>query len=97
MNEKGNENRIVHGYFRGHHCDLNDDLITKGNKLRKTISMNKLHQLDKLTRITSRSATLLDVIVTNKRDTVLHADVLPNVPADHDFFYRNGWQNVRQH
>ncbi len=47
--------------------------------------MNKLHQIiDKPTRVTPQSATLLDVIVTNTRDTVIHRDVVPNVNADHD-------------
>ncbi len=47
--------------------------------------MNKLHQIvDKPTRVTPQSATLLDVIVTNTRDTVLHKDVILSVIADHD-------------
>ncbi len=65
--------------------DLNDDLLAPNNKLSTIISMNKLHQIiEKPTRITSQSATLLDVIVTNNRDTVLHADVAPSTIADHD-------------
>ncbi len=65
--------------------DLSDDLLTDGGKLSTIISMNKLHQIiDKPTRVTPQSATLLDVIVTNTRDTVIHRDVVPNVIADHD-------------
>ncbi len=53
--------------------DLNDDLLTNGSKLNTIISMNKLHQLvDKPTRVTPQSATLLDVIVTNTRNTMIH-------------------------
>ncbi len=65
--------------------DLNDDLLTNGSKFITIISLNKLHQIvDKPTRVTPQSATLLDVIVINTRDTVIHKDVIPNVIADHD-------------
>ncbi len=64
--------------------DINDDLLKRGNKLSTIINMNKLHQIvDKPTRVTLQSATLLDVIVTNKRDTVIYKDIIPKVIADH--------------
>ncbi len=34
--------------------------------------------------MTPQSVTLLDVIVTNTRDTVIHKDIIQNVTADHD-------------
>ncbi len=65
--------------------DLNDDLLTNGSKLSTIISMNKLHQIiDKPTRVTPQSATILDVIGTNTRDTVMLKDIIPNIIADHD-------------
>ncbi len=65
--------------------DINEDLLKRGNKLRTIINMNKLHQIvDKPTRVTPQSATLLHVIVTNKGDTPVDKDILPNVIADHD-------------
>ncbi len=46
--------------------DINDDLLKRGNKLSTIININILHQIvDKLTRVTQKSATLLDIIVTN--------------------------------
>ncbi len=65
--------------------DINDDLLKRGNKFSTIINVNKLHQIvDKPTRVTPQSATLLDVTVTNKCDTFLYKDILPNVIADHD-------------
>ncbi len=65
--------------------DLDGDLLAIDNKLSTIISMNKQHQIvDKPTRITSQSATLLDVVVTNKRNTVPHVDVTPNIIDNHD-------------
>ena len=46
--------------------DLNDDMLSQGNKLSKIVSNIKLKQLvENPTRITDTSATLLDVIITN--------------------------------
>ncbi len=65
--------------------DLYDDLFTNRNKLSSIIRMNKLHQvIDKPTRVTPQTATLRDVIVTNRSDTIIHKDVMPSVIADHD-------------
>ncbi len=52
--------------------DLNDDLLSNSNKLNTIMSMNKLQQIiDKPTHITTQSATLLDIIITNRQDTTL--------------------------
>ena len=40
--------------------------------------------IDKPTRTTSHCATLLDVIITNKRETIISSDVEPCPIADHD-------------
>lgn len=65
--------------------DFNDDMMTQGNKISKLIKNNKLTQIiDKPTRTTSTSATLLDLIITNKPDVILSQDVVPQVIADHD-------------
>ncbi len=65
--------------------DIKDDLLKRGNNLSTILNMNKLHQIvDKTTPVTPQSATLLDVMVTNGRDTVIYKDIMPNVIADHD-------------
>lgn len=65
--------------------DLNDDLFSSNNKLSQIIKNTKLCQIiDKPTRVTPMSATLLDVIITNKPDIVIHSDVTPCGIADHD-------------
>ena len=51
--------------------DLNEDLL-KVNRLEQILNKLILYQLIKeLTRITPRSKTLIDVIITNNRDTVI--------------------------
>ncbi len=46
---------------------------------------NKLTQIiDKPTRITSTSATLLDLVIANNPGIVLNHVVVPQVIADHD-------------
>ncbi len=65
--------------------DLNDNLLSSGNRLKTILNANRLRQIvDKPTRVTPQSATLLDIIATDKYDTVIHKDVIPNVIADHD-------------
>ena len=65
--------------------DFNDDVLIMGNKISKIIKNNNLTQvIDKATRSTSTSATLLDLIVTNMPDVILAHDVVPLVIADHD-------------
>ena len=66
--------------------DLNDDYLCKKSKLRKIVGYSRLSQIiEKPTRITLNSATLLDVIITNNMsDTVISSVVLPCPVADHD-------------
>ena len=54
--------------------DLNEDLL-KVNRLEQILNKLNLYQLIKEpTRITQRSKTLIDVIITNNRDSVIHAE-----------------------
>ncbi len=65
--------------------DLNDDLFRYGNKLKTIINANRLHQIiNKPTRVTPNSATLLDILVTNKPELIIHRDAVPKIIADHD-------------
>ncbi len=65
--------------------DFNDDLLGSNSKLQKVIENAKLTQLiTKPTRITSNSATLLDVIVTNRPSSALQCDVFPCPLGDHE-------------
>ena len=65
--------------------DFNDDLFLKGNSVTKLVKNNNMTQvIDRATRTTSTSATLLDLIITNKPDEILSHDVVPLVIADHD-------------
>ncbi|MPC91757.1 hypothetical protein E2C01_086814 [Portunus trituberculatus] len=65
--------------------DLNDDLLLPRNKLSQITRNNKLAQLiTSSTRITSTTATLIEVIITNKPELALNADVIPSAIADHD-------------
>ena len=65
--------------------DFNNDILSKGNKMSGIIKSSKLTQLlDKPTRVTPTSATLLDLVVTNRVDLVLFKSVVPQVIADHD-------------
>ncbi len=65
--------------------DLNDDWLSSGNKLSTIIRANKLYQIiDRPTRVTPQSATLLDILITNKQHTIIHKDVIPSTIADHD-------------
>ncbi len=64
-------------------CNLND-LLQSNSKLSRIIRHNKLSQvINKPTRITPSSATLLDVIITNRPHIVLSSDVLPHYVTDH--------------
>ena len=62
--------------------DLNEDLL-KVNRLEQILHELNLYQLIKEpTRITQRSKTLIDVIITNNRDTVIHGETSLSI-ADH--------------
>ena len=70
--------------------DLNDNLLINDSKLKKIIDACKLLQLiNKPTRITPLSATLLDVIITNKKESIVHYDCLLSTLADHDMIISN--------
>lgn len=65
--------------------DLNDDLTKSNAKLAKVIKKSKLEQIiDKPTRITENTSSLLDLIITNRPDLILHSDVTPCHVADHE-------------
>ncbi len=65
--------------------DLNDNFLSDGNRLNAILSTNELHQIvEKPTRVTPQSATLLDIIATKIYDKVIHKDVIHNSIADHD-------------
>lgn len=65
--------------------DLNDILLNANSKLLRIIKQNKLTQIvNGPTRVTPTSATLLDVVITNKPELVLMSDTIPNIIADHD-------------
>lgn len=65
--------------------DLNDDLLTRGNNLNRIIrNLNLKQVIDKPTRITQNSSTLLDVIITNNTEMILKSDVEPGNVADHE-------------
>ena len=52
--------------------DFNDDLFMRGNNVTKIISNLNLKQvIDKPTRITPFSSTLLDLLITNKKDMIV--------------------------
>ena len=65
--------------------DMNDNLLFPDNKVGNIIHDLSLTQLlDKPTRITANSSTLIDLIITNKKDFVISCDVLPCSVADHE-------------
>ena len=65
--------------------DINDDLLVSNSKLKNIILNANVTQLIlKPTRITTDSATLLDVIITNRPESVLNTDVIPCPLADHE-------------
>lgn len=65
--------------------DFNDDLLSNNSKLKKIIANAKLSQIvTKATRITPTSATLLDIILTNNSESVIHCDTIPCPVADHE-------------
>jgi len=55
------------------------------SKLKKVIDACKVSQLiSKPTRVTPQSATLLDILITNKKESIVNYDCLPSTIADHD-------------
>ena len=53
--------------------------------MHKIVKITKLSQvIDKPTRITETSSTLIDVLITNREDMILKTDVVPCPVADHE-------------
>ncbi len=60
-------------------------MLSSLNKLNIIIKNNKLTQLiDKSTRVTLTSATLLDLIIGNETTHISEKCIAPHVTADHD-------------
>lgn len=65
--------------------DFNDDLLVRGNNMNKIINNLNLKQvIDIPTRITPISSTLLDLLITNKKEMIVKSDVFPSPIADHE-------------
>ena len=65
--------------------DFNDDILKAGNKMGKIINNLKLEQMiSEPTRITQNSASLIDLLITNKSSMITKVDVLPGPVADHE-------------
>ena len=65
--------------------DFNDNILSDSSKMKQIISNAKLTQvISKPTRITPTSATLIDLIITNKSQSILHSDTIPCPVADHE-------------
>ncbi len=70
--------------------DFNDNLLLIDNNLGKIIKNSKLTQIiERPTRITPTSATLLDLVITNYPEIILIHDVIPQVITDHDLFSKD--------
>ncbi|XP_069974804.1 uncharacterized protein [Penaeus vannamei] len=64
--------------------DFSDNLLNSKNKMSRLIqNMNLTQIIDKPTRITSNSETLLDLIITNKPELISNAEVMPSPVGDH--------------
>ena len=64
--------------------DFNDDYLANSCKCKKIVKSLKLSQLiTEPTRVTTQSATLLDLIITNKPDVVLDSRSVSCSIADH--------------
>ena len=64
---------------------MNDNQLIRGSNLSKLVSDLNLKQLiDKPTRITNNTSTLLDVVITNRTDMVIKTEVEPSDVADHE-------------
>ena len=67
---------------------MNDDLLTPNAKLNTIINrLGLTNCIKEPTRITETSASLLDVIITNKVNSVIESGVLPCSVADHELIY----------
>lgn len=65
--------------------DLNDDQLACQSKLRKIVNNLNFYQIiDEPTRITSTTKTLLDVLITNNREIIVHSEVASCHLSDHE-------------
>ena len=65
--------------------DFNDDLLKKDNKMGKLVKNLSLDQIvDKPTRVTSMSASLIDLVITNAKYMIKKSEVAPSTIADHE-------------
>ena len=68
--------------------NMNDDLLTPNAKLNTNINrLGLANCIKEPTRITETSASLLDVIITNKVNSIIESSVLPCSVADHELIY----------
>ena len=66
-------------------ADINDNLQVSNSKLNHIITSLKLSQIiDKPTRITATTQSLLDVIITSTSDKIVDFQVLPCQIGDHE-------------
>ena len=64
--------------------DLNDNILDRQSKLQKIVSILNFDQMiDKPTRVTNTSRSLIDVAITNSKDKVLSTDVQGCHVSDH--------------
>ena len=65
--------------------DFNDNYLDKSNHISKICKTLNLWQvIDKPTRITEHSSTLLDLIITNDINMIVQSEVTPSPIADHE-------------
>ena len=65
--------------------DFNDNFFANGNHMSKICkNLNLIQIIEKPTRITQQSRTLLDLIITNRVDMIVQSDVSPSTIADHE-------------
>ena len=65
--------------------DFNDNMLCVNSRLVKIIDKAKMtYIINKPTRITEQSSTLIDQVITNSPQKILHSDVLPGPIADHE-------------
>lgn len=70
--------------------DFNDNLLNIENHMGKIVRNVKLNQvIDTPTRITSTSATLIDLLITNRTEMIHAFDVIPSPVADHEMITIN--------
>ena len=65
--------------------DFNDNIFLPNNKIGKLIQSLHLSQLvNKATRVTANTSSLIDLLITNKPSLIVRHDVLPCPVGDHE-------------